>query len=185
MNYLMLDKDDITKSYGKISKKKLLKELGFKEYQLVSFLNNQGIFREKYILVEDDEKEGILIGEVTGKKAKKYYATRDGRFYIKWASGCITELYPFPKKRGNETIAVIRFNRKERYAKNLIVSQKEYISISRKKPQKKVGKFVNNQLLKKYSSAWDASKDLCISYQTVIDYCYNAVKDPKHDLRWI
>ena len=66
-----------------------------------------------------------------------------------------------------------------------IVSQKEYRSISRKKPQKKVGKFVNNQLLKKYSSAWDASKDLCISYQTVIDYCYNAVKDPKHDLRWI
>lgn len=157
-----------------------------------------------------------MIGEVTGKKAKKYYATRDGRFYIKWASGCITELYPFPKKRGNETIAVIRFNRKERYAKNLIaslfikemnksdfvlqkdgnwenvsvenleiVSQKEYRSISRKKPQKKVGKFVNNQLLKKYSSAWDASKDLCISYQTVIDYCYNAVKDPKHDLRWI
>ena len=49
MNYLMLDKDDITKSYGKISKKELLKELGFKEYQLVSFLNNQGIFREKYI----------------------------------------------------------------------------------------------------------------------------------------
>ena len=26
MNYLMLDKDDITKSYGKISKKELLKE---------------------------------------------------------------------------------------------------------------------------------------------------------------
>lgn len=75
MNYLMLDKDDITKSYGKISKK----ELGFKEYQLVSFLNNQGIFREKYILVEDDEKDGILIGEVTGKKARKYYATREGR----------------------------------------------------------------------------------------------------------
>ncbi len=68
MNYLMLDKDDITKSYGKISKKELLKELDFKEYQLVSFLNNQGVFREKYILVEDDEKDGILIGEVTGKK---------------------------------------------------------------------------------------------------------------------
>ena len=64
----MLDKDDITKSYGKISKKELLKELDFKEYQLVSFLNNQGVFREKYILVEDDEKDGILIGEVTGKK---------------------------------------------------------------------------------------------------------------------
>ena len=197
-------------------KKELLKELDFKEYQLVSFLNNQGVFREKYILVEDDEKDGILIGEVTGKKARKYYATRDGRFYIKWASGCITELYPFPKKRGNETIAVIRFNRKERYAKNLIaslfikemnksdfvilkdgnwenisvenleiISQKEYRSISRKKEQKKVGKFINNQLFKKYSSAWDASKDLCISYQTVIDYCYNTVKDPKQDLRWI
>ena len=69
----MLDKDDITKSYGKISKKELLKELDFKEYQLVSFLNNQGVFREKYILVEDDEKDGILIGEVTGKKARKYY----------------------------------------------------------------------------------------------------------------
>ena len=66
-----------------------------------------------------------------------------------------------------------------------IISQKEYRSISRKKEQKKVGKFINNQLFKKYSSAWDASKDLCISYQTVIDYCYNAVKDPKHDLRWI
>ena len=50
MNYLMLDKDDITKSYGKISKKELLKELDFKEYQLVSFLNNQGIFRGKYII---------------------------------------------------------------------------------------------------------------------------------------
>ena len=66
----MLDKDDITKSYGKISKKELLKELDFKEYQLVSFLNNQGIFRGKYIIVEDDEKDGILIGEVTGKKPK-------------------------------------------------------------------------------------------------------------------
>ena len=32
MNYLMLDKDDITKSYGKISKKELLKELGFEYY---------------------------------------------------------------------------------------------------------------------------------------------------------
>ena len=34
-----------------------------------------------------------------------------------------------------------------------IISQKEYRSISRKKEQKKVGKFINNQLFKKYSSA--------------------------------
>ena len=29
MKYLMLDKDDITKSYGKISKKRIIKRIGF------------------------------------------------------------------------------------------------------------------------------------------------------------
>ena len=29
MNYLMLDKDDITKSYGKIFKKRIIKRIGF------------------------------------------------------------------------------------------------------------------------------------------------------------
>lgn len=42
----------------------------------------------------------------------------------------------------------------------------------------------NNEIVRDWSSARKAAKDLFISYQTVADYCNNKVKNPMFNLMW-
>lgn len=87
MNYLMLNKDDITEVCGVISKAEVKKELALTEHQFWLFVYLGKIFREKYILVEEEfkkEKQEIVIKEVKGDRARTYSVDTLGRFYIKW-----------------------------------------------------------------------------------------------------
>lgn len=87
MNYLMLNKDDITEVCGVISKAEVKKELVLTEHQFWSFVYLGKIFREKYILVEEEfkkERQEIVIKEVKDDRARTYSVDTFGRFYIKW-----------------------------------------------------------------------------------------------------
>lgn len=59
-SYLMLEKDDITKVGGIITRKEAMKELNATPSQFYNILNRFKPFREKYILIEmefEDEKD--------------------------------------------------------------------------------------------------------------------------------
>ena len=53
LEYLMLDKQDITKICGKIKTTQLLKETGFDLKTLRKNIDKSFYFRDKYILVEN------------------------------------------------------------------------------------------------------------------------------------
>ncbi|WP_050638460.1 hypothetical protein [Candidatus Stoquefichus sp. SB1] len=53
INYLLLDKDDITKICGIISRQQAMKELGYNDHQFKHFVDYSKIFKKKYILVEE------------------------------------------------------------------------------------------------------------------------------------
>lgn len=128
MNYLMLNKDDITEVCGVISKAEVKKELVLTEHQFWSFVYLGKIFREKYILVEEEfkkERQEIVIKEVKGDRARTYSVDTFGRFYIKWKkSGKKREIFPYIKKKTNtdKKYLALKIDGKEYVAKNLIAA---------------------------------------------------------------
>lgn len=208
--YMMLNKDDITDDCGTITAKELKKELNFTSQQLNQFVHLGKIFRNKYLLIEDDEYEDQLILEV--EDSRKYYATADGRFYVIYRSGLKREIYPFPKKKENKMVMIVKLNSKEYYAKNVIASAflgwKDRSQVVRLKDKdfknltvnniaiidrnenlsllaKKVGLFEKNKLVNVYPSIAETARQLSISDQTVRNYCSNVNKKHKYDLRYI
>ena len=128
MNYLMLNKDDITEVCGVISKAEVKKELVLTEHQFWSFVYLGKIFREKYILVEEEfkkERQEIVIKEVIDDRARTYSVDTFGRFYIKWKkSGKKREIFPYIKKKTNtdKKYLALKIDGKEYVAKNLIAA---------------------------------------------------------------
>lgn len=128
MNYLMLNKDDITEVCGVISKAEVKKELVLTEHQFWSFVYLGKIFREKYILVEEKfkkERQEIVIKEVKDDRARTYSVDTFGRFYIKWKkSGKKREIFPYIKKKTNtdKKYLALKIDGKEYVAKNLIAA---------------------------------------------------------------
>lgn len=128
MNYLMLNKDDITEVCGVISKAEVKKELVLTEHQFLSFVYLGKIFREKYILVEEEfkkERQEIVIKEVKDDRARTYSVDTFGRFYIKWKkSGKKREIFPYIKKKTNtdKKYLALKIDGKEYVAKNLIAA---------------------------------------------------------------
>lgn len=57
INYLLLDKDDITFVCGIISCQQAMKELGYDNQQFENMLKGQRIFKNKYVLVEEKFSE--------------------------------------------------------------------------------------------------------------------------------
>ena len=53
INYLMLDKDDITKICGIISRQQAMKELNYNHQQFENLLKGQRLFKNKFVLVEE------------------------------------------------------------------------------------------------------------------------------------
>lgn len=102
MNYLMLDKNDITNVCGVISRKDVLKEISNNE--LTTILNLKGkCFRDKYILVEEVFKDlecefrDILVYE--GKRGYYYVNNHGDVFIIYKKSGKKRVLAKFIRKR--------------------------------------------------------------------------------------
>lgn len=56
VNYLLLDKEDITNICGIISRKDAMRELGYNHNQFENFLKYQRLFKDKYVLVEEEFK---------------------------------------------------------------------------------------------------------------------------------
>ena len=209
--YLMLDKNDITNACGTITAKEIKKELNFTPQDLNQFVHLGKIFRNKYILIEDEDVyEDQLILEV--EDARKYYATATGRFYVVYKSGLKREIYPFPKKKENKMVMIVKLNSKEYYAKNVIATAflgwKDRSQVVRLKDKdfknltvnniaiidrnenlsllaKKVGLFEKNKLVNVYPSIAETARQLSISDQTVRNYCSNVNKKHKYDLRYI
>lgn len=102
MNYLLLNKNDITEVCGVVSRKELLKEMT--DGQLRHLVSFGRPYKDKYILVEEEfnEKEKdsfdtVKVGE-TGRGI--YYATSDGKFFVIYKkSKKRKDLHPYLKKK--------------------------------------------------------------------------------------
>lgn len=122
MNYLMLDKNDITNVCGVISRKDVLKEISNNE--LVVILNLKGkYFRNKYVLVEEEIEEKrnkqFKYAKVGESKTKYYYVSVDGEaFTIDKRSNKKRILNPYFRKDRNSIN--IRINNKEYSVRNLV-----------------------------------------------------------------
>lgn len=100
ITYLMLDKDDITRVCGTITRKEFLKDTGFSKSKANIFIMYGRIYKDKYILVEDFQKEKVenvsmLIAETPSMK--RYYATKDGKVYVVYKSGKVKYLTGYMK----------------------------------------------------------------------------------------
>jgi len=85
MQYLMLDKNNITKVCGTIETQELKKELNTTSDGVAKYVAFGKIFREKFILIEDNFsdrcsyfREKLLFENENGIR---YYATIDGKFF--------------------------------------------------------------------------------------------------------
>lgn len=131
MNYLMLNKDDITEVCGVITKKDVEKEIG--ATQLASCLRNGYTYpyRGKYVLVEEEfkrknakpkEEKFKYVKFCEGKRGT-YYVSSDGEFFIKYnKSGKVKKLTPYMHNRKDkrENCLTISINKRSYHAKNIV-----------------------------------------------------------------
>lgn len=127
ITYLMLDKDDISICHGTITSKEVKKELGINDNQFRNIVYLGKIYKDKYILVEDFEnnnQENAFNDKLfyETKSLKRYYATRDGKFYVIYKSGKTKYLSGYLKKKRDKDVLTIKAADKEYTAKNLIAS---------------------------------------------------------------
>lgn len=114
INYLMLDKDDITIVHGTISRVDVIKELKITSNQFKMFVDYGKIFRDKYILIDDyditpkERKLDIVETKllVENDKGKKYYAKSDGTFYVVYKSGKIKYLSVYYSTKGTARVKI-------------------------------------------------------------------------------
>lgn len=120
-NYLMLDKDDITKICGVISRKEVLKEIGMPALKKHLVNGLEFPFRGKYVLVEEDDhivEDGFEEVKISEGKRGTYYASRKGEFFIKYKGGATHYLSKYMNHyKGYVAVSV---NRSSYCAKNLI-----------------------------------------------------------------
>jgi hypothetical protein len=217
----MLDKDDITNVCGTITPKEVCKELGITSNQFNNFVSMGKVFRDKYILIEDEKpkpkKELYSLMILETDAGRKYFARNDGVIYVVYKNGKVKILTGTPKDHRGTISIVVKLGNKNYQAKNLMAKLfiKEYKdgdvvllrdrnirnyavdnlividkglyakrtgAMSRSQP---VGLFENGKMIRKWSSARKAAKSLYCSYQMVMNYCNEKVKDKEFDVRWI
>lgn len=127
----MLDKDDITKVCGTITRKEFLEETGFSQSKANNFIMYGRIYKNKYILVEDYHEEvseniSVLVAEIPSMK--RYYATQDGKIYVVYKNGKVKYLSGYLKMSRNQNNWCVKISDRDYVAKNLIASLfiKEY-----------------------------------------------------------
>ena len=212
-NYLLLDKDDITKVCGVISRKKLLRELTHS--QIASYLNNSKLFRDKYILIEDEhkrKKETFKDVKFEENDNKYYYVTQDGEFF---SIDKKTNKKSLITKYLHHGFATIKANNKEYRAKNLVaqkflgakkrdnVSQKnndifdfsienlivtpldKYLAKKRIDRAREIGLFENEKLVKTWKCVGDCANELHYSTRSINAMVNKTYKTQIYDLRWI
>lgn len=125
----MLNKDDITEICGVITSKEVKEELGLTDAQFRNFIYYGKIFRNKYILIEDDETKNdheeqlfktVLVCETD--YGKRYYATYDGKFFVTYKNGGTRFLSGYIKEHRGKRNLHVKLGNKDYVAKNLIAS---------------------------------------------------------------
>lgn len=122
-NYYLLNKNDITKIEGIISRKELLKEMS--TAKLNGLIQSGMAYKGKYILVEEEfkeEKKEILHQKICKGKRGTYYATTEGDFYVVYhESGVKRPLKKYAKKTRRGTVdLMVSIANKHRICKNLM-----------------------------------------------------------------
>lgn len=114
----MLDTTEKLKEAGTISLKELMEELQLTREQTSLFIQCGKIFREKYVLVEDDlEFDRDKMKTILRTDKAKYYVSIDGKFYKENnRTEQRKELSVFKKKN----IYVVKINNKEQNALRII-----------------------------------------------------------------
>lgn len=213
LNYLLLDKDDITKVCGVVSHQELMKEMTYNRLQ--NMLGESLIYKEKYILIEDDDAEEKK--KLCESPRAAYYITRKGKVYMRYHNnGKIKFLKPYSRGR----YEVVSIMDREHVLKNLVAKAfiKEYkkgdyvfiknddrhkvlkyevdnlVVIPRKvyaektgasARAKKVGLYENGELVRYFSSARRAATELYCSKTTIQDICNGKRKEKMFDVRWL
>lgn len=123
MNYLLLDKNDITKVCEEITYKELIDELKCTKYQLRRFIFLGNIFRDKYIIVENSYKKDSRSYEKklfykSEKNGIEYYANEIGEIFEKKDS--FKKIDGFIRCRDKLKVYCINCSGKEFCVKNII-----------------------------------------------------------------
>lgn len=124
ITYLMLDKDDITVSHGKITTQELRKEMS--DAEISKMVYNGRLYKGKYILVEDDlkenKKEDFSTRRICDGKRGTYYVTKKGKFFIVYKESKIKrtlKCWEKKNRRGGSDMCV-KILDKDRLCKNLV-----------------------------------------------------------------
>lgn len=125
MNYLLLDKNDITKVCGTMTYNELVKDLGFnRKYQLHKFIFDGKIYKGKYIIIEDEYKRDKRSYKkklfATSKHGTKYYANELGEFYSQQEGCKIRRIIGTIKSYKGHGYMTVNTGGKEMIAKNVI-----------------------------------------------------------------
>jgi hypothetical protein len=98
----------------------------------------------------------------------------------------LAELFIRPLKE-NEVVITKNGNNEDLRVKNLFITTKSNlgkITGYKCSQSKRVYYYDNTGYRHSFRSARECSKQLGVSYQTILDYCYNRVKKPKFKVRW-
>ena len=214
INYLLLDKDDITNVCGVINSKDLSKELT--RSQILCCLNNGKLFRDKYILIENEsskiKNETFEDMKFEESKNRYFYVSRNGEFFTidkKTGKKC------FIKKYLHHGFATIKANNREYRAKNIVaqyflgtkkrdnVTQKnndifdcsvdnlivtpldKYLAKKRIERAREIGLFENEKLVKSWNCVSECANELHYSKRTINAIINKAYKKQVYDLRLI
>ena len=119
VRFLLLDKNDITKVCGVISKKDALKEMGASALHRI--LENGTLFRGKYYLVEEEfkaeQKEYFDEVRILENRCGDYYVTINGEFFVIYKKSKKKKMISKVNKRGT---VCVRIGEKQYTAKNLV-----------------------------------------------------------------
>lgn len=214
VDYLMLDKDDITKVCGVISSKEILKEMTSSKFR--SMLINGKFFRDKYILVEkdhDDVKADIEDIKFDEDDEKYFYASKNGEFFTiskktgkkRFLKKFLHHGYATVKGKGNKyyraknLIAQIFLGAKKRDGVTLknddpfdcsvdnliVIPLREHLSQRRKNNVRNIGLYENGELVKTWKCSSDCAKELYCAKRTVHSILRKEYKNQMYDLRYM
>lgn len=123
VEYLLLDKDDITKVCGRMTIKELQEEMKKTRSGVCAFISQGKLFRDRYVLVEDDtrsESEEVSLLVTETETGKRYYAMNSGSFYVIYKSGKKKVLEGYTKRRRGNDIWYVKLGNRDYCCKNLM-----------------------------------------------------------------
>lgn len=127
MKYLLLDTQNRLKEVGSKTARQLRDELGLNQKQFIHFLNSSKLYHNRYIIVEDfkesnAEKENDVFTQklLFERNGKRYYVSRDAKFFVIYKNGNQRELTCYPRIKRNVEHLFIKLAVKDYRVKSLV-----------------------------------------------------------------